>query len=78
MEPVGKYGGVIVVKPSEIRAYVKPELKRTIKAIAGLKNSDRDWTISDCVVDALEKWLELPENQELIKKHRLDEGKTDG
>ena len=41
------------------------------EAIAGLKNSGRDWTMSDCVVDALEKWLELPENQELIKKHSL-------
>lgn len=77
METVGRYSGVIVAKPSEIRAYVKPELKRTIKAIAGLKNSGRDWTISDCVVEALEKWLELPENQELIKKHRL-EGDNDG
>ena len=71
METTGKYNGVIVVKPSEIRAYVKPEMKRTIKAIAGLKNSGRDWTMSDCVVDALERWLELPENQELIKKHSL-------
>ena len=71
METTDKYNGVIVVKPSEIRAYVKPEMKRTIKAIAGLKNSGRDWTMSDCVVDALERWLELPENQELIKKHSL-------
>ena len=77
METTGKYNGVIVVKPSEIRAYVKPEMKRTIKAIAGLKNSGRDWTMSDCVVDALEKWLELPENQELIKKHSLQPNEAD-
>jgi len=62
---------VILAKPSEVRAYVRPELKRLIKALAGLKNSGKDWTISDCVVDALEKWLELPEQQELIKRHNL-------
>ena len=67
------YAGVTVAKPTEIRAYVRPELKRMVKAIAGLKNSNRDWTISDCVVEALEDWLQKPEIQEIIKRHRLDE-----
>jgi len=31
----------------------------------------RDWTISDCVVEALEDWLKKPENQALIGKYRL-------
>jgi hypothetical protein len=63
---------VAVAKPSEIRAYVKPEVKRLVKAVAGLKNTGRDWTISDCVNEAIEDWLQKPENQELIQEHRLD------
>jgi hypothetical protein len=62
----------IVAKPSEIRAYVRPELKRLLKAVSGLKNTGKDWTISDCVVEAIEDWLKKPENQELIKRHNLD------
>lgn len=65
--------GAIVAKPSEIRAYVRPELKRLIKAIAGLKNGGKDWTISDIVIEALEEWLQKPENQELVKHHRLED-----
>jgi hypothetical protein len=61
-----------VAKPSEIRAYVRPELKRLLKAVAGLKNTGKDWTISDCVVEAIEDWLKKPENQELIQRHNLD------
>lgn len=60
-----------MAKGSEIRAYVPVNLKRVVKAIAGLKNTGRDWTISDCVIEALEVWLELPEQQELIKRHSL-------
>lgn len=63
----------IVAKSTEIRAYVNPEFKRLIKAIAGLKNTTKDWTISDVVVEALEDWLQKPENQELIERHRLNE-----
>jgi hypothetical protein len=63
---------ITVAKPSEIRAYVRPNLKRLIKAMAGLKNTGRDWTISDCVVEALEDWIQKPENQELIKQHNLE------
>lgn len=59
----------------EIRAYVSPDLKRKIKAIAGLKNSGRDWTMSDIVSEALEDWLQKPENAELIKRHQLDKMK---
>lgn len=64
-----------VAKREEIRAYVEPELKRTIKAIAGLKNGGRDWSISDVVSEALEDWLKKPENAEIIKRHKLDEMK---
>lgn len=60
-----------VAKPSEIRAYVRPELKRLLKALAGLKNTGKDWTMSDCVTEAIEDWLLKPENQELIARHNL-------
>ena len=64
-----------VAKREEIRAYVTPELKRKVKAIAGLKNSGRDWSISDVVTEALEEWLQKPENAEIVKRHKLDEMK---
>jgi hypothetical protein len=63
----------LVSKSSEIRASVPIETKRLIKAIAGLKNSGKDWTLSDCVNEALQEWLEKPENQDLIKRHNLQD-----
>ena len=57
----------------ELRAYVAPDLKRRIKAIVGLKNSGRDWTMSDIVAESLEDWLTKPENLALTKKHKLDQ-----
>ena len=57
----------------EIRAYVSLDLKRRIKAIVGLKNSGRDWTMSDIVAEALEDWLQKPENLALTKRHKLDQ-----
>jgi len=77
METVAKYGGVIVVKPTEIRVSVTSDLKRLVKALAGLKNTGRDWTMSDCVNEAIEDWLQKPENQELIKKHSLQPNEVD-
>ena len=71
MEPVGRYGGVIVVKPTEIRVSMSFELKRLIKALAGLRNTGRDWTMGECVTEAIEDWIKKPENQELIRKHSL-------
>lgn len=71
MESSVKYGGVIVVKPTEIRVSMTFELKRLIKALAGLRNTGRDWTMGECVTEAIEDWIQKPENQELIKKHSL-------
>lgn len=62
-----------VAKGTEIRAYVPVELKRLIKAIAGVKNTNRDWTISDIVEEALREWLKKPENQELIQRHNFEQ-----
>ena len=71
METSVKYGGVIVQKPTEIRVSMSFELKRLIKALAGLRNTGRDWTMCECVTEAIEDWIKKPENQELIKKHSL-------
>jgi hypothetical protein len=55
----------------EIRAYPPKVLKQLVKAIAGLKNGGRDWTISDITTEALVEWLHKPENLELIERHNL-------
>ncbi|MBW4422254.1 MAG: hypothetical protein KME13_24070 [Myxacorys californica WJT36-NPBG1] len=55
----------------EIRAYPPKVLKQLVKAIAGLKNGGRDWTISDITTEALVDWLKKPENLELIQHHNL-------
>jgi len=61
-----------VAKKKEFRGYVNQDLDRLVRALAAIKNGDRDWSISDVLQDALENWVNLPENQELIKKHSLD------
>jgi hypothetical protein len=57
----------------EIRAYPPKVLKQLVKAIAGLKNGGRDWTISDITTEALVEWLHKSENLELIERHNLKE-----
>ncbi|MEH1786292.1 hypothetical protein [Nostoc sp.] len=51
----------------ELRGYVSPELNRLFRAVVALK----DKNLSDRIAEALEDWLNKPENQELIKKHNL-------
>ncbi|MCC5617238.1 hypothetical protein LC605_19550 [Nostoc sp. CHAB 5836] len=51
----------------ELRGYVSPELNRLFRAVVALK----DKNLSDTIAEALEEWLNKPENQELIKKHNL-------
>ncbi|MBN3942289.1 hypothetical protein [Nostoc sp. NMS9] len=51
----------------ELRGYVSPELNRLFRAVVALK----DKNLSDTIAEALEDWLNKPENQELIKKHNL-------
>ncbi|MBN3898393.1 MAG: hypothetical protein HWQ41_24900 [Nostoc sp. NOS(2021)] len=51
----------------ELRGYVSPELNRLFRAVVALK----DKNLSDTIAEALEYWLNKPENQELIKKHNL-------
>jgi hypothetical protein len=52
----------------ELRGYVSPELNRLFRAVVALK----DQNLSDTIAEAIEYWLNSPENQELIKKHNLD------
>ena len=56
-------------KKPELRVYVEPDLDKLIRLLAALHEK----TLSDVVSDALERWVDLPENQELIEKHNLDE-----
>ncbi|MBN4004833.1 hypothetical protein [Nostoc sp. LPT] len=50
----------------ELRGYVSPELNRLFRAVVV-----KDKNLSDRIAEALEDWLNKPENQELIKKHNL-------
>ena len=56
-------------KKPELRVYVEPDLDKLIRLLAALHEK----TLSDVVSDALERWVDLPENQALIEKHNLDQ-----
>ena len=58
-------------KPIQFRAQVPPDVDFLLRAIAPLKNSGRDWTISDVATEALMDWLRKPENQALVEQHSL-------
>ncbi|MFM7427908.1 MAG: hypothetical protein ACKO7W_23400 [Elainella sp.] len=55
----------------EFRGYIPAELNRQIRAVAALKNGGKDWSLSDVLTEALQDWLNKPENQALIQKHSL-------
>ena len=57
----------------EFRGYIPPELNKLIRAVTALKNGERDWSLSDVLTEALEDWLQKPENQALIERHNLSE-----
>jgi hypothetical protein len=61
-----------VAKKKEFRGYITQDLDRIVRALAAIKNGDRDWSISDVLQDALETWVNLPANQELVEKHNLN------
>ena len=56
-------------KKPELRVYLEPDLDKLIRLLAAL----HDRTLSNVVTDALERWVQLPENQQLVEKHNLDE-----
>lgn len=53
----------------EVRAYVDEDLDRLIKTIASLKGI----SISELLNQAIENYLQLPDVQKLVERHRLDE-----
>ena len=52
-----------------LRIYVDSQTVRLLKAVAGLK----DASVNSLVNEAIEAWLNLPDQQQLIEKHNLDE-----
>jgi hypothetical protein len=55
-------------RSKELRGYVSPELNRLFRAVVAFK----DKNLSNCIAEAIEYWLNSPENQEVIKKQNLD------
>lgn len=53
----------------EVRAYVDEDLDRLVKTIASL----RGISVSELLNQAIEVYLQLPEIQKLVERHRLDE-----
>ena len=53
----------------EVRAYVDEDLDRLIKTIASLKGI----SVSELLNQAIEVYLQLPEIQKIVERHRLDE-----
>lgn len=56
-------------KKPELRIYLDAELDKQVRIVAAI----RDLSISSAVTEALEVWLQTPENQRIIDRHRLDE-----
>jgi hypothetical protein len=52
----------------EFRVWIEPALDKLIRLLAALHKE----TPSNVVTDALERWVDLPENQDFIEKHNLD------
>ncbi|MDZ7960962.1 MAG: hypothetical protein RMY34_24295 [Aulosira sp. DedQUE10] len=51
----------------ELRGYISPELSRLFRAVVALK----DTNLSDAIAEAVNDWLNKPENEEIIKRHNL-------
>ncbi|MBD1997296.1 hypothetical protein H6F88_30080 [Oculatella sp. FACHB-28] len=60
-------------KPRLFRAYIPPRIDFLIRAIVPLKNSGKDWNLSDVLTEALEDWLNKAENRALIERHNLEQ-----
>lgn len=56
-----------------LRIYVNDQTVRLLKAVAGLKDS----SVNSLVNEAIEVWLNLPDQQKLIDKHSLDQIEED-
>jgi len=59
-----------VPKPAkpQIRVYITEEKDRLLKAIAGIKDS----SVNAIVNEAIDRWLEEPEQKDIVEKFNLD------
>jgi hypothetical protein len=59
-----------VPKPAkpQIRVYITEEKDRLLKAIAGIKDS----SVNAIVNEAIDRWLDAAEQQEIVEKFNLD------
>jgi hypothetical protein len=59
-----------VPKPAkpQIRVYITEEKDRLLKAIAGIKDS----SVNAIVNEAIDRWLDDAEQQEIVEKFNLD------
>jgi hypothetical protein len=59
-----------VPKPAkpQIRVYITEEKDRLLKAIAGIK----DTSVNAIVNEAIDRWLDETEQQEIVEKFNLD------
>lgn len=58
-------------KSVQFRAQVRPDVDFLVRAIIPLKNSGKDWSVSDVANEALIEWLQKPENRHLVESHNL-------
>lgn len=56
-------------KKPEVRVYLEEDVDRLIKTLAALRDSSMNALINE----AIELWLNQPEQRETIDRHRLEE-----
>lgn len=71
MTKLSENAQLLMADKKEFRGYIPTELNKLVRAVAALKNGEKDWSLSDVLTEALEDWLSKPENQTLIEKHNL-------
>ncbi|OKH48901.1 hypothetical protein NIES2130_35210 [Scytonema sp. HK-05] len=54
----------MAVEKKDFRGQIPDDLNRIVRAVAAL----RDKQLSEILIEALEGWLERPENQEVVKQ----------
>ena len=58
-------------KPVQFRAQIPRDVDFLVRALVPLKNTGKDWTLSDVATEALADWLKKAENRQLIEEHNL-------
>ncbi|UBF30069.1 hypothetical protein K9N68_38440 (plasmid) [Kovacikia minuta CCNUW1] len=57
----------------QLRVQVPKGLDTLVRMIAPFLNTGQMWTPAEVVTDALVLWLKQPQNQALIKRHKINE-----